>query len=736
MPILRKNNSYIWTIEKTNGHTNDYYQYILSVLEYIIDKNNLSINIILDGNEYNFNNNNKTIKISINYEHTLVKEGGRSVQKDTPFGKIKYNENKNYFVRIDRFQHLNSSDIIIDYSQPNIFNVKKSGLFNDFSNKHIYIAPCLYKNIYINAKNRKIPSLTTFINVNEPRRKKLLVNITQSTLKHGNINNCFDKHKLQELYQNTKVVINIRQTPHHDTFEELRCLPALQNGVIVVSEKSPLSHLVPYNELIIWTDYDNIINKTKEVLENYEEYHKKIFTEKNIKVLYKMDDKNKQIMKDKIITSITSEYLKKKIIIYIHIACLNTYEDIFMNLVNYIKESKLYDVVYEIRCGVLGIQSQTFKNFIDKFNKIKIVKEDENLKLYENFTINKIIEDSKIEDVYILYLHTKGCTKPNNININSWVNYLCYFNIEQWKICLNYLENCDMVGVNLQDKSSEELHYAGNFWWTKSDYIKYMEKIIDKSYNASEFHMTKDGLGKFIGLWHSSCPHYNKEYPRKLYENKKILPYELTASKKTLNNLANKYRLDKVLTHNYIPGYEKMFKYIRYKIKNLLEIGIGSVENNQMCHVSSIGYKTGNSLKCWEEYFPNAHIYGIDIYAHSELNKDRIMTFVANQNNDQNLKSVIDKINSPLDIIIDDGSHRGQHQVFSFMYLNKYLAPNGIYVIEDVQPSNIEGFKNLSIFPEHFKEYINQNFVVECFDTRNSCNRYRADDFMISFIKK
>ena len=94
-------------------------------------------------------------------------------------------------------------------------------------------------------------------------RKKLLENISKSNLSHSNTNNCFDKIKLQELYQNTKILINIHQTPYHDTFEELRCLPALQNGVIVVSEKSPLSHLVSYNELIIWTDYDNIINKTK-----------------------------------------------------------------------------------------------------------------------------------------------------------------------------------------------------------------------------------------------------------------------------------------------------------------------------------------------------------------------------------------------------------------------------------------------------------------------------------------
>jgi len=734
MDLLKINKSNI-LISNKKHYVNDYYQYILSLLKYIIYKNDISININLDSKEYNFNNNNKTIKIKINYEHTLVKKGGRSISGNTPIGKIKYNENEYYLVRIHGLESLKLADIVIDYSNPNIFNVKKSDLYNYFSNNHIYISPFLYENLDISSNNRKIESLTTFINTNEPRRKILLEKISQSALNHSNINNCFDKHKLQELYQDTKILINIHQTPHHDTFEELRCLPALQNGVIIVSEKSPLNHLIPYNDLIIWSDYHDIVDKTKEVLENYHEYHKNIFTKENVDILNRMDIQNKNVMEDKIISSITSEYLKKKIIIYIHIACLNKYEDIFMNLVNYIKESKLYDVVYEIRCGVLGIQSQTFKNFIDKFSKIKIVKEDENLKLYETFTINKIIEDSKIEDAYILYLHTKGCTRPNNININSWVNYLCYFNIEQWKICLNYLENCDMVGVNLQDKSSEELHYAGNFWWSKSDYIKYMEKIIDKSYNAPEFHMTKDGLGKFIGLWHSSCPHYNKEYPRKLYENKKILPYELTASKKTLNNLANKYRLDKVLTHNYIPGYEKMFKYIRYKIKNLLEIGIGSVENNQMRHVSSRGYQTGNSLKCWKEYFPNAHIYGIDIYAHSELNKDRIMTFVANQNNDQDLKSVIDQINAPLDIIIDDGSHEGKHQVFSFMYLHKYLSSNGIYIIEDIQPQNIPGFEDLSIFPDDFKEYINKNFIVECFDTRNTYNN-KNDDFIISFTKK
>lgn len=240
--LIKINNSFIFKGQKFE-YINDYYEYIISILRYIISKNNLSINIIFNGEKYNFNNDNETIKISLNIEHTLVKEGGRNVRKDTPFGKIKYGENKNYLVRLENFLQLNLCDIIIDYSNPNIFNVKESGLFNNFSNKHIYVSPIVYENTYIDTNNRNIESLTTFLNINEPRRKKLLENISKYNLSHSNINNCFDKITIQELYQNTKVLINIHQTNYHDTFEELRCLPALQNGVIVISEKISIKPL-------------------------------------------------------------------------------------------------------------------------------------------------------------------------------------------------------------------------------------------------------------------------------------------------------------------------------------------------------------------------------------------------------------------------------------------------------------------------------------------------------------
>lgn len=262
------------------GIIDDYYQMVVSLIKKILyDNPNLYINISLMNNNYIFNNNNKTIYININWEHTIVKDGGRSVPHGCPHGKLLDDTANYYLVRIDRFKDLNNSDIVIDYSIPNIENVKISNLFNDFSKKHVYIASSLYECEFAK-EHRNIPVLTTFINTNEPRRKLLLDNLAAKNIGHINFNNCFGRDSLRKLYLNTKILINVHQTPHHHTFEELRVLPALQCGVIVVCEKSPLSNLIPYNDYIIWEDFDNISDKVCDVINNYDYYYNKIFVDK------------------------------------------------------------------------------------------------------------------------------------------------------------------------------------------------------------------------------------------------------------------------------------------------------------------------------------------------------------------------------------------------------------------------------------------------------------------------
>jgi hypothetical protein len=279
--LTQINNSYFYYMEN-GGIINDYYQSIVEIIKKILtNTTNISVNIILGDPPHNiFNNKNKTIIINLNWEHTLVKINGRDTN-NAPVGNIICNDdNTNYLVRIDRYNKLNNADIIIDYSIPNIVNVLKSNLFHEFSKKHIYISSSIHE-LYFLKENRDITTLTTFINIHEERRYKLLENIKNLNIPHLNVNNCFEKLQLQNLYKNTKILINIHQTHHHHTFEELRVLPAIECGVIVICENSPLSHLIPYHNYIIWSSYDDILNKVNEVINNYDYYHNLIFTQKS-----------------------------------------------------------------------------------------------------------------------------------------------------------------------------------------------------------------------------------------------------------------------------------------------------------------------------------------------------------------------------------------------------------------------------------------------------------------------
>uniref|UniRef100_A0A6C0EQE8 Exostosin GT47 domain-containing protein n=1 Tax=viral metagenome TaxID=1070528 RepID=A0A6C0EQE8_9ZZZZ len=293
------NSSYLY-YQNDFGIINDYCQNIVYLIKQVLINNpEISINITFLDNKYQFNNNNKTLQIHVNYEHTLVKQGGIGAD-GFPIGNILDDNNQYYLVRICNYEEINKFNIIIDYSIPNIYNVYTSNLFKEFSKKHIHIYSSIYESYFIK-ENRNITTLTTFINTFQPRRQTLLQNINSQNIPHINVNNCFQKDDLQNLYKNTKILINIHQTDHHDTFEELRVLPALQCGVIVICENSPLSNLIPYNDYIIWSSYDNILNTVKDVLNKYDYFYDSIFLKEKKTKLDEFNSINYNTLNDIII---------------------------------------------------------------------------------------------------------------------------------------------------------------------------------------------------------------------------------------------------------------------------------------------------------------------------------------------------------------------------------------------------------------------------------------------------
>lgn len=137
----------------------------------------------------------------------------------------------------------------------------------------------------------------------------------------------------------------------------------------------------------------------------------------------------------------------------------------------------------------------------------------------------------------------------------------------------------------------------------------------------------------------------------------------------SLLELMQKHKTDKA-GHRYDIPYGVFFNHRTETVKKVLEIGV----------------KKGASLRLWEEYFPKAQIFGIDINSASRSAESaRSKVFIGSQTNRDFLASVIQQTGPDIDLIVDDGAHLSDAQVISMDCLWKALSPNfGVYAVEDL----------------------------------------------------
>jgi hypothetical protein len=154
----------------------------------------------------------------------------------------------------------------------------------------------------------------------------------------------------------------------------------------------------------------------------------------------------------------------------------------------------------------------------------------------------------------------------------------------------------------------------------------------------------------------------------------------VTDERATMSDIAKKYPTDKDFTHNYFNAvYEKYFSPIRDEVKKFCEIGVGGFWQDA-------GWVPGNSLKVWDEYFPNAEILGLDIKSFDLTSQGKVTVDYIDQSN----KELVDEYTSKLteyDIILDDGSHVMYDQQITMASFFKSLKSGGIFVMEDLHSS-------------------------------------------------
>jgi hypothetical protein len=105
--------------------------------------------------------------------------------------------------------------------------------------------------------------------------------------------------------------------------------------------------------------------------------------------------------------------------------------------------------------------------------------------------------------------------------------------------------------------------------------------------------------------------------------------------------------------------------------------------------VLEFGIFHGGSLQMWRDYFgPGSVIHGVDINpACSRLATTDTTIHIGDQEDRDFLRRLLDDVGVPVDVVIEDGGHEFGQQIATFEEIYPRMAPDGVFLIEDLHTS-------------------------------------------------
>jgi hypothetical protein len=165
-----------------------------------------------------------------------------------------------------------------------------------------------------------------------------------------------------------------------------------------------------------------------------------------------------------------AELVRERVRVFYHLACTGNWREVFTEQIGLLDACSFPPVdltvlgdaedlrdVHEI-CEALG-------------RPFNLVFHSPELTHFETPSLLAIEAYARENDGYVLYLHSKGVSSPDDELKARWRELMMRELVENWERCMLELPHYDAIGVNWRDMPPVS-HFSGNFWYAATRYLR------------------------------------------------------------------------------------------------------------------------------------------------------------------------------------------------------------------------------------------------------------------------
>jgi len=162
-----------------------------------------------------------------------------------------------------------------------------------------------------------------------------------------------------------------------------------------------------------------------------------------------------------------------KIKVYLHVAVMETWEEILYEMLGDMKISELF---YAADVTLVTVGSD-----IEPIEGCRIVNTGLPLHSFEFPTLELLYNELE-PNTAVFYCHLKGVSQPTNIGHRNWRRDMAEFCIVAWRERVAHLHSRWTSGHRLTGGGAgwgsefvwAHKHYSGNWWWARANYLKHL----------------------------------------------------------------------------------------------------------------------------------------------------------------------------------------------------------------------------------------------------------------------